>query len=607
MDSFTIRKKFINFFKERGHKIVPSSSLIPEDKTVLLTSAGMQQFIPYFSGEKDVIKDFGTRHLASIQKCFRAVDIEEIGDDTHHTFFEMLGNWSIGEDKETGYFKEGAIKLALDFFVEELGLDKRRFKITIFKGEKGIPRDEESFKIWQKYGIPKESIYEFGFKDNFWGPVAKTGPCGPCSEIHYDRGEEYGCKSPDCGPNCKKCNRFVELWNLVFMEYNKKDDQSFERLPQRNVDTGIGLERLTAVLEEKTSAYETEIFLPLIKKIEEVSGRSYLEDKKPFRVIADHLRGSVFLISDGVLPSNIERGYILRRIIRRALRYAKILQLPKNSLVFLAKELIKQNETIYPELQSSQETILTVLQKEEERFEKVLDSGLSAVEKVFKKTSEINGKTIFHLYESYGIPFEFVLELANRRGITLSPNIKDEFDKEMQRHQQVSRAGAERKFGGVGKEAGYEETKLHTATHLLQSALRKILGDSVRQMGSDITSERLRFDFSFHRKLTPEEIKKVEDLVNQKIKEKLEVRREEMPYKEAIEKGALAFFKEKYPEIVSVYSIGNFSVSPPQIFSMEICAGPHVKNTSELGRFKIIKEESSGAGVRRIRAILEKE
>ncbi|HEX68149.1 MAG TPA: alanine--tRNA ligase [bacterium] len=594
MTSLKVRQKFYDFFKRKGHKILPSVSLISPDPSVLLTTAGMQPFVPYLLGEKDVIKDFGTRHLASIQKCFRTPDIEEVGDDTHHTFFEMLGNWSIGEDPKTGYFKEGAIKLALEFFVNELGLDKRRFWITVFKGEGEIPCDEESKEIWQKYGIPRERIVEFGLEDNFWGPIAQTGPCGPCSEIHYDRGEELGCGSPHCGPNCPRCKRFVELWNLVFMEYNKKEDGTYEKLSQRNVDTGIGLERLVAVLERKSSAYETDLFLPIIKKIKEISGKEYQSYKRWFRIIADHVRGAVFLISDGVLPSNVEAGYILRRILRRGMRVGKKLSLPKNFLLPLAQCVIETYGQVYPNLKSRQAEILTVIQNEEEKFEKTLESGMREANRLLEK-GDITGEEAFRLYESYGFPLEMIEEMVAEKGRKLID--KEGFFRAQKKHREVSRVGAERKFGGIGKGASYEAVKLHTATHLLHAALREVLGKHVRQMGSDITSQRLRFDFTHPRKLTKEEIKKVEDLVNEKIKEDLPVIKREMTYEEARKLGALAFFKEKYPQRVTVYLIGDFS--------KEICAGPHVQRTSELGHFKIIKEESSGAGIRRIKAILE--
>jgi len=594
MTSSELRENFLEFFKKRGHKIVASTSLTPEDKTVLLTSAGMQQFTNYFSGEKDVLKDFGKRHLVSVQKCFRTPDIDDVGDDTHHTFFEMLGNWSIGEDIEIGYFKEGAVKYALDFLVENLGFNKDKFWITVFGGEKNIPKDEESIKIWEKNGIPRKRIKEFGIEDNLWGPVGNAGPCGPCSEIHYDRGGKYGCGSPDCGPNCKKCERFVELWNLVFMEYYKDENGSYQKLSQRNVDTGIGFERLTAVLQNKNSAYETDLFSSIIKKIEEISDRKYEDNKRIFRIIADHLRGSVFLISDGVEPSNVERGYILRKILRRVFSYGRVLKMLDNFSIPIIKEIVKNYQDVYPEVKSKENDIITIVQKEEEKFEKALRIGIKEVTSRLEK-GDIEAKEVFNLYSTHGVPLEIIEELAKEynRKIRDKDKIKEEFRK----HQEVSRAGVDKKFGGVGREATYTAAKLHTVTHLLHQALRQVLGTHVKQMGSDITVERLRFDFSHPTKMTEEEIKKVEEIVNQKIKEDLEVKKSEISLEEALKSGALAFFKEKYPEKVTVYSIDNFS--------KEICAGPHAKRTSELGHFKIIKEKSSGAGIRRIRATLE--
>jgi alanyl-tRNA synthetase len=584
MTSRELRKKFLEFFEKKGHQIVPSSSLIPEDKTVLLTSAGMQQFIPYLSGEKDVVKDFGKRELCSVQKCFRTVDIDNIGDDTHHTFFEMLGNWSIGK----GYFKERAIELALDFFVNELGLDKNRFYVTVFEGEGDIPKDKEAIEIWKKNGIDK--IAEFSSKDNFWGPTSQTGPCGPCSEIHYDRGEEYGCK--DCGPNCEKCKRYVELWNLVFMEYNKKADGSYEKLPQSNVDTGIGFERLISLLNGKDSAYETDLFVPFIEKLESICGKKYEDNKKNFRIIVDHIRASVFLIADNVLPSNVLQGYVLRRLLRRTIVIGRSFE--SNFLIDLAKEVIKEYKDIYPELES--ENILDVIEKEKEKFEKTLDVGIRDTVSIVTD-SEFNGAKAYNWYSTSGVPIDIIKEIAEEKGIILSKFFEIDFDKEREKHREISKAGAQAKFGGVGERDNHESAKLHTATHLLQQALRNVLGGHVQQMGSDITPQRLRFDFSHPAKLTEEQIRMIEGIVNEKIKENLEVKKEEMSYKNAIKSGAMAFFKEKYPIIVSVYSIGDFS--------KEICAGPHVEKTSELGTFKIIKEESSSSGVRRIRAVLE--
>lgn len=611
---------FLDFFEKRGHKIVPSSSLLPTDPSVLFTTAGMQQFSLYLSGKKDVVKDFGGRHLASCQKCFRTGDIDEIGDDTHHTFFEMLGNWSIGQD-DAGYFKEGAIKYALEFLVDELKLDKERIFVTVFKGEGSIPKDEEAVNLWVKYGIPPERIKECSKKDNFWGPVSNTGPCGPCSEIHYDRGEEMGCGDGDCGPNCEHCKRYVEIWNLVFMQYMKNEKGEYELLNQTNIDTGIGFERLLSLLNQKCASYETDLFSDFILKLEEVSGKKYSENEKAMRIIADHVRSSVFVIADGVEPSNLGQGYVLRRLLRRVIRYGKILGLSPFFSIPLVDIIVQKYGEVYPNLLTRKEEIKEVMKKEEEKFERTLAGGIIALEKLYKRcvgvspdearssgiitrnnVLRINGAEVFNIYQSYGFPIELSQEIMTEWGIKFDEQTMEEARREFKKHQDVSRAGAESKFGGVGKDAGEEGAKLHTATHLLHSALRKVLGEHVSQMGSDINVERLRFDFRHPQKLTSEEIKKVEDLVNEKIREDLEVKKEEMGLDEALQSGALAFFKEKYPERVNVWTV--FNPLTGEVFSKEICAGPHVDKTNRLKSFKIIKEESSSAGVRRIKAIL---
>ncbi|MFA5086261.1 MAG: alanine--tRNA ligase [Candidatus Paceibacterota bacterium] len=598
MDSFELRNLFLEFFKERGHKIVPSSSLLPTDPSVLFTTAGMQQFSLYLSGKKDVVSDFGSRHLASCQKCFRTGDIEEIGDDTHHTFFEMLGNWSVGQD-DAGYFKEGAIKYALEFLVDVLKLDKERIHVTVFKGEDGIPRDEEAINLWIKYGIPMERIKECSKKDNFWGPVSDTGPCGPCSEIHYDRGEELGCGRPDCGPNCDHCKRVVEIWNLVFMQYMKNGKGEYELLNQTNIDTGIGFERLLSLLNQKSASYETDLFSDFIFRLEEISGKKYAENKKAMRIIADHVRSSVFVIADGVEPSNLGQGYILRRLLRRVVRYGKILGLDSFFSIPLVDLIISKYGKIYPNISEKKEEIKEVMRKEEEKFEKTLEKGLSVIGKILEEKKELSGEEAFDLYQSYGFPLELTQEIATEKGVKVDV---EGFNRSLEKHQELSRAGAEKKFGGVGKDAGEEGAKLHTATHLLHASLRKVLGEHVEQMGSDINVERLRFDFRHPAKMTPEEIKKVEDMVNLKIKEDLEVKKEEMGLDEALKSGALAFFKEKYPEKVNVWTI--FNPSTGEVFSKEICAGPHADKTNRLKSFRIIKEESSSSGVRRIKAVI---
>ncbi len=606
MESYKIRKTFLDFFKENKHKIIVSSSLVPADPTVLFTSAGMQQFIPYLSGEMVPLY----QRAASCQKCFRTSDIEKVGSLFHHTFFEMLGNWSFGN-----YWKKEAIEWALELLNSKFKIQNSKLWVTVFKGEASIPQDEEAIKLWIKAGIPKDRIKEFGLADNFWGPISEEGPCGPCSEIHYDRGEEFRegeCDISGCGPNCL-CGRFVEIWNLVFMQYNRQlttDDKQqkiykYLPLPAKNIDTGAGLERLAGVLQNKKSNFETDLFLPILKKIEKLSSSTYSQNSKPFRIIADHLRAACFLISEGLLPSKEERGYILRRLLRRAIRYGNLIKAKKGFLIPLANLVIKNYQDIYPELNKKRNDILTIIQQEEEKFEKTLERGLTQLDKLLKlkiknkKSKIIEGKEAFYLYETFGFPLELIKELVEERELGID---EEGFKGASLVHQEISRAGAKKKFGGLGIEEGETEedkikkTRLHTATHLLHTALRQVLGTHVQQAGSDINPERLRFDFTQPRKLSEEEKKKIEEIVNQKIKENLEVKMEEMPYEEAIKSGALAFFKERYPKIVKVYSIGGFS--------KEICAGPHVKNTSELGEFKIIKEEASMVGIRRIKAIL---
>ncbi|MEA3295833.1 MAG: alanine--tRNA ligase [Patescibacteria group bacterium] len=597
------RAKFLDFFEKQGRKIVPSSSLLSSDKSVLFTTAGMQQFKEYFIGKKSATKDFGNTRVTSCQKCFRSDDIEEVGDSTHHTFFEMLGNFSFND-----YSKKQAIKFAWEFLSQELKLNKEQLYVTIFKGNSFIPKDEEAKMIWQNdIGLKPEKIREFGEKDNFWGPVSDTGVCGPCSEIHYDRGEKFSkkkCSKKGCGPNCE-CGRFVEIWNLVFLEYNKNEQKKFDMLEQKNIDTGMGFERVLAIIQNKESAYETDLFFQIIQQIENESSDSYRLNPKPFRIIADHIRATCFLIAQGVVPSNVEHGYILRRVLRRAIRYVKILNIQSDCLVCLSKEVVKIYGESYPELKSKQDDILSIIKKEQEKFAVALKKGIKKFEKLLKRKIEnkeakfIDGEAVFDLYQSYGFPFEFTKELATEKGFKI--DAKD-FRRAMRKHQKISNAGAKKKFGGHGIEkselkfANTKIAKLHTATHLLHSALRNVLGNEVRQMGSNINEERLRFDFSFYRKLTDEEKLEIENLVNEKIKENLEVKERTMSYEEAKKAGALAFFKEKYPKQVSVYCIGDFS--------KEICAGPHIKNTKELGEFKIIKEQSSSSGVRRIKAIV---
>lgn len=598
MKSRDIVKKFLNYFEKKGHKIIPSYSLIPADTTVLFTTAGMQQFVPYLSGEVEPTY----KRTCSNQKCIRTSDIEEVGDESHLTFFEMLGNWSFGD-----YFKKEAIEYALDFLEKELKLDRERFAITIFKGEKGLSRDKEVENIWLEEGISQDKIYGFGMKDNFWGPVGDSGPCGPCSEIHYDVTGKQCKHGKECGPNCE-CGRYLEIWNLVFMQYNKISKGKYKLLPMKSIDTGLGLERVAMILQNKNSVFEIDSFQEIIKKIEELSGKYYEDNKKSFRIISDHAKASAFLISDGVLPSKEDRGYVLRRLLRNSIRHASDLELGKEGIIKIIKKVISIYKKDYPELKDKKEEILEIVESEKVKFEKTLAQGIKIFEDMVKKHKgkEISGSDVFRLYDTFGFPFELTKELAEEKGLTID---EKGFKKQFEKHKEVSKKGMVKKFGGHGlildtgelKAATEEEvgkvTRLHTATHLLHQALRKVLGKHVKQMGSDITAERLRFDFSHQNKMNQEELQRVESEVNNVIRQNLPVIYKETTYEAAIKEKALAFFKGKYPERVKIYYIGNYS--------KEVCGGPHVKSTGELGKFKILKERSSSAGVRRIKAVLE--
>lgn len=559
MKSSEVREKFIEFFKKNKHKLVTSSSLVPDDISVLLTTAGMQQFKLYFTGEKDVLKDFKSRRLISIQKCFRTSDIDSVGNKSHLTFLEMLGNFSFGD-----YFKEECIKMEYEFFTKILKIDHNKIIPSVFKGDKDVPKDIESIEILKKLGFKR--IKELGREDNFWGPTGEEGPCGPTVEFYIDN---------------------IEIGNFVFNQYYQDKNKKLTLLKQNGVDVGIGLERLTMIVQDKKDVFETDLFMPIIEKLPDI-------DLKMKRIIADHIKGCVFLISDNVLPSNIEQGYVLRRILRRIIRYGKLYNFKENYLEELVDAIISIYKDYY---KLNKKYILKVINEEKEKFEKTLDKGLNEFNKL-KFNKVISGKDAFYLYQSFGLPIEVIKDLAKEKNLEID---EKEFEKEFKKHQELSKKGAEKKFGGHGFREGEEVSekikKLHTATHLLQEALRQVLGKHIQQSGSDINEERLRFDFTHTKALTDEERKKVENLVNQKINENLKVTFKEMNYKDAIKESYLAFFKQKYPEIVKVYSIGNFS--------KEICAGPHVKNTGELGKFKIISEKSSAAGIRRIKAKLD--
>ncbi len=562
MDSGTIAKRFLRFFEKKSHKIVKSSSLLPDDPSVLLTTAGMQQFKLYYANPEIADKDLGNRKACSIQKCFRTSDLDEVGDETHLTFFEMLGNFSFGD-----YFKEEAIKLAVEFLEKEMNIPRKKMVFAVFKGDREVPADKESEQIFR--GIGKNKIMKAGREDNFWGPTGEEGPCGPTGEIYVDD---------------------VEIWNLVFNEYYMHKNKKLEPLKHKGVDTGMGLERLAMIVQGKKSVFETDLFEPLMKKIDEVAGKKI--DITAKRVIADHSKGTVFLINDGVRPSNVEQGYILRRIMRRIIRYAKLLDFKQNYFDELVEVIIRIYKERYPELRKNKKEITGVINEEKKKFERSLDKGLREFDKITKSKKSISGKEAFLLYQSHGFPLEITKDLAKEKKINVD---EKGFEAEYKKHQKLSRVGAEKKFGGVGS-FGEKVAKQHTATHLLHAALRKVLGKHVQQAGSDLTPERLRFDFTHPKKLTDEEKNRVEDLVNKKIKEAIPVKKEKMSYEKAQKSGALQFFKEKYPKDVTVYSIGGFS--------KEICAGPHVRNTKEIGSFKIKKEESSAAGIRRIKAVV---
>jgi len=576
MTSKELREKFLLFFKENNHTIIPSASLVPEnDPTVLFTTAGMHPLVPFLLGERHP----AGKRLANAQICIRTDDIDEVGDEVHHTFFEMLGNWSLGD-----YWKKETIEWSYEFLTDKkwLGLDKDKLAISVFAGDDDAKRDEESVKIWKNLGIPEKRIAFLSKKDNWWGPAGEIGPCGPDTEMFYWAGKE---KAPaEFNP---RDGKWVEIWNDVFMEYFKNIDGRYESLPQKNVDTGMGLERVLSVLNGLDDDYKTDVFLPLLQEIEKLSGKKYEDNKKEFRIIVDHIKAAAFIIGDknGVEPSNLGQGYVVRRLLRRAIRYGKMLDLPQYFLASLIQKVIEIYGKAYPEIKRKENDIITIVQKEEEKFEKTLEEGIKQFEK---------GLDAFELYTTYGFPLELTMEMAKEQGKNINV---EEFNRKFKEHQKLSRTASAGMFKGGLADTGEQAIKYHTATHLLLAALKEILGPHVWQRGSNINAERLRFDFSHPQKMTEAEIKKVEELVNQKIKEDLPVICEETTLEEAKAKGATGIFEEKYGKIVKVYAIGEFS--------KEICGGPHVKRTSELGHFKIIKEESSAAGVRRIRAILK--
>ncbi len=584
MKAIDIRNKYLAFFKNHGHVVIPSAPVIPEnDPSVLFTTAGMHPLVPYLLGEKHPA---GTR-LTDYQKCIRTVDIDEVGDNRHLTYFEMLGNWSLGD-----YFKEESIAMSYEFLTKELGIQAEKLSVTCFAGDEDAPRDTLSYECWKKVGIPEEHIYFFGKNDNWW-IAGEEGPCGPDTEMFYDTGKPK-C-SETCNPACD-CGKYVEIWNNVFMEYCKRKDGTYTKLQQKNVDTGLGLERMAMLLQSVQTPFETELFAPVMKKLEELQKQDFIQSR---RIVAEHLRSSMMIINDGGRPSNVDRGYVLRRLLRRMTRHLNKLEIDLNNLPTLIDTSIHSLKEMYPELVTNQAMMQSVIIEEKDKFMKTLAKGEKEFAKVVTKLknenkTKIDAQTVFNLYETYGFPSEMTLELAKENGMEVE---MEKFDQLFKAHQEKSRMGSEAKFKGGLASTGEIETQYHTATHLLNAALKVVLGEHVHQKGSNITAERMRFDFSHPAKMTPEEKQKVEELVNEWIQNGWEVTSEEMSKEEAIQSGAECMFIEKYPDIVSVYSIGEVS--------KELCGGPHVKNTKELGHFKIKKEEASSSGVRRIKAILE--
>ncbi len=596
LTSESLRKMYLDFFESKAHAVIPSASLIPEnDPTVLFTTAGMHPLVPYLLGEKHP----AGKRLCDVQKCVRTGDIDEVGDSSHCTFFEMLGNWSLGD-----YFKEEMIPWSFEFLTDEkyLGIPVEDIAITCFAGDDDCPRDFQSAELWKKCGIPENHIFFLPKSGNWWGPAGTTGPCGPDTEMHIIRNrteaDKLSCDEFDKAP----AGVFLEIWNDVFMQYNKNEAGKYEPLKQRNVDTGMGLERTLCILNGKDSVYETDIFEGAIAEIERLTGKKYSEGgevQKAFRVILDHVRTATFMLGDqrGITPSNTDQGYILRRIIRRAVRYGRNIGLVQGGLKTIARTIVAKYRDVYPELQANEDKIYDELEKEENKFSRTLREGLKEFEKVAASLTGkvIDGVTAFHLYDTYGFPVEITAEMAREKG--LSVDVAG-YNAAYAEHQEKSRAGSEQKFACGLADHKEETTKLHTATHLLHAALKKVCSPDVEQRGSNITEERLRFDFNFSRKLTPEEVAEVENLVNGQIAADVPVVMEEMSLDEAKKQGFTGLFESKYGERVKTYSIGDFS--------REICGGPHAARTGELGVFKIVKQENVSAGVKRIKAVLIK-
>ncbi len=589
-----LRQSFLNFFMQRGHALIPSAPLVPEnDSTALFTSAGMQPLVPFLLGESHPLG----RRLTNVQKCLRTDDIEEVGDASHNTFFEMPGFWSLGD-----YWKQQSQRWTLEWFTDVLGLEKERIAVTVFAGDELAPRDEEAAQVWRELGIPEERIYYLSRADNWWGPVGETGPCGPDSELFYDTG------LPACGLACRpgcNCGKYVEIGNNVFMQYNRTPEGTFVALKQRNIDVGLGLERILSVLQGTEDVYATDLFQPIVQRIQQVRQRrgskialTAEQELRLIRIVADHVRAATFIIADGIVPSNVEQGYIGRRLIRRAVRAGHELGLPTPFIAEVAQAVIERFAPVYPELEQNRAAILSELTREEQRFARTLAKGLRKFEELEERArangeTTLSGESVFHLFDTFGFPPSLTEELARERGLQVD---MQSFNALFKQHQERSRQGAQKKFAGGLADHSEATTRLHTATHLLHQALRDVLGTHVRQMGSNITPERLRFDFSHPQKLTPEQVRQVEEIVNRQIQRDLQTRMEVMTLQQALAQGALAFFGERYGDRVKVYSIGDYS--------KEVCGGPHVQHTAGMGRFHITKVETIGQGVQRIRAEL---
>ena len=583
-----LKKLWFKFFEERGHKIIPSASLLPEnDGTVLFTSAGMQPLVPFLLGEKHPA---GTR-IADVQKCLRTIDIDEVGDNSHCTFFEMLGNWSLGD-----YFKAEMIPWSFEFLTSEdyLGIPVDRLAVSVFAGDENAPRDTESAELWEKCGMPKDKIFFLPKKNNWWG-IEGGGPCGPDTEMFFDTGKPKCCDT--CSPACD-CGKYLEIWNDVFMQFKQDKEGNISPLENKNVDTGMGLERTIATLNGFESVYENEAFSKAIAKMETLTTKRYTDNdqtKRSFRIIADHLRAASFLLAEGLVPSNVMQGYVLRRLIRRALNHARKLEIEDVKLVEVVKVYLEYYKDEYVEMKNNAETTVVEFEREVEKFSKTITAGIKEFEKVsaFMKDGVLNGKTAFRLYDTFGFPLELTIEMANEKGMTVDI---DGYNEAFKKHQDLSKANAGQVFKGGLSDTSEQTARLHTATHLLQAALRKIVSGDIHQRGSNITPERLRFDFNCDHKLTDEEKQKVEDFVNNAIKQNIPVVCEEMSLEDAKKSGAMGVFENKYGDVVKVYTMGDVS--------KEICGGPHAKNTGDLVSFKIVKEEASSAGVRRIKATI---